>query len=142
MDIKNILLDLEVIKQIKENDKLAVFIVPGSKRIFVDTFSYISTITRWYNGYNRETSILYIEDLVDIIEKSSETIRCGNHNDKAFILKIAIENSFVGLKNLANTYEKDSIFKARITLCINNLKTVVTELQSYLDNIGNNFSQN
>lgn len=134
MDIKDILLDLEVIKQIKENDKLAVHIVPGSKKLFVDSYSYISNITRWYYGYNRESSILYVEDLLAKIEKSSETIRNGLHNDKAYILKLSIENAQKGFKNLSNTYSADSIFTARITLCMNNLETIVKELETYLNN--------
>ena len=43
MDIANILLDLEIIKQIKENDKLGIIIVPGSKNLYVDTYSKISS---------------------------------------------------------------------------------------------------
>tara|TARA_B100001093_G_scaffold516747_1_gene596254 strand:+ start:1537 stop:1962 length:426 start_codon:yes stop_codon:yes gene_type:complete len=135
MDIKDILLDLEVIKLIKENDKLAVNVIPGSKRIFVDTYSYLSTFTRWYNGYNRESCIAYIEELVNNIEKSSEIIKDGDHNDKAFMLKIAINNSLIGFKNLINTYDNDSIIKAKLTLCVNSLEVVISELQTYLDKI-------
>ena len=69
MDIANILLDLEIIKQIKENDKLGIIIVPGSKNLYVDTYSKISSLKRWYNGNNRENTIKYIEDLVERIDK-------------------------------------------------------------------------
>ena len=36
MDLNSILLDLEIIKQINENEKLAIHIVPGNSKLFVD----------------------------------------------------------------------------------------------------------
>ena len=63
MDINKILLDLEIIKQLKENDKLAVSVLPGCTKFFVDNHSIFSKITRKYNGYDRETCIKYLGDL-------------------------------------------------------------------------------
>ena len=55
MSINHILLDLEVIKQLVDNDKLGVLTLPGSTKLCVDSYGYSSSITRWYNNYNRET---------------------------------------------------------------------------------------
>ena len=56
-EISNIILDLEIIKQIKEKDKLGLIVMDGSKKLFVDSYSSLSSLSRWYNGYNRENSI-------------------------------------------------------------------------------------
>ena len=49
MDINPILLDLEIIKQINENEKIAINILPGSVKLFVDNNQYFTGIKRWYN---------------------------------------------------------------------------------------------
>ena len=72
MDIDNMLLDLEVIRQLAENDKLAVNIYPGVTTLIVDKSSYLSSITRKINGYSRDDSIKYLENLVQQIEKSCD----------------------------------------------------------------------
>ena len=69
MDIDNMLLDLEVIRQLAENDKLAVNVYPGVTTLIVDKSSYLSSITRKINGYSRDDSIKYLENLVQQIEK-------------------------------------------------------------------------
>mgnify|MGYP001394535471 CR=1 FL=1 len=71
MELNYILLDLEIIKQLKEDDKLAVVTLPGTKKLYVDTNNRLLSLTRWYNGHNRETTIIYLEELVEKIEKSS-----------------------------------------------------------------------
>ena len=121
MNIDNILLDLEVIKQVKENDKLSVLVLPGNKRLIVDSYSYFSSITRKYNGYNRDDTIKYLEELVDIINKSCATINNGNHSDLAETLNNSIKNSIIGLENLKKTYKNDSIIIAKLVLIINKL---------------------
>ena len=63
MDINPLLLDLEVIQQVGEYDKLAVYLLPGNTKLFVDSNSYISSFSRWYYGFNREDVILYLERL-------------------------------------------------------------------------------
>jgi len=78
MDINDILLDLEVINQVKENDKLAVNIIPGKKTLIVDNYSYFSSIKRWYYKYNREDVISYLEELLMKIENASNIINNGN----------------------------------------------------------------
>ena len=129
MNIDNLLLDLEIINQIKENDKLAVDILPGKKTLIVDSSSYFSSISRKYKGYNRDDSIEYLDNLVDEITKSSNIINSGNHNDMAAILNKSIKSAIKGLTNLKNTYKNDSIIVAKIILLINKLNTITTTLE-------------
>ena len=131
MDIEKILLDLEVIKQICENDKLSVNIIPGNIILSVDTTSYVSSITRWWNNYNRESSIDYLEKLIDNIEKSTTTIISGQHHETGDALKLAITNSITGLNNLKNTYLDDSLINSKIILCINKLNNNIILLDNF-----------
>ena len=135
MDINNILLNLEIIKQIKEGDKLAIHILPGSTKLFVDNSTILSGPKRWYYGYNREDNIKFIEELVTTIEKTSEIIINGNHNELADNLKNAIRNSLTGLNNLKTTYINDSITIAKLTLIINRLNKVIVNLENIEDHI-------
>ena len=132
MDIKEILIDLEVIKQIEEYDKLSVSKTLGRSNIFVHKHSYITSIARWYYGYNRDDSIIYLEELIENIIKASDIIKQGNHINKAVSLKNAIETAIKGFKNLKTTYTNDSIIIARLIICINNLDYVLSELKTYL----------
>ena len=146
MDITPILLDLEIIKQIQKNNKLAINILPGCKKLFVDTNEYLtSSINRWYYGYNREDSIEYLENLTQQIEKICEFILEGAHTSSAQVLKIAIKEAINGLNNLKNTYIKDSISVAKLTLINNKLTNFVSLLEnvanismSVINNIENN----
>lgn len=137
MDIDTILLDLEVLKQVNQNDKLAVNLLPGNTSLSVDSKSVFSIIKRRYNGYNRESSINYLVELVDKIEKYTKFIVNSSHDDIRNNLKNAIMSANNGLKNLQETYNDDSIIVAKLTLIINKLKDCIIILnnESLLNNV-------
>ena len=137
MDINHILLDLEVIKQLEDNDKLGVLTLPGSTKLCVDTFGYTSSLTRWYNNFDRQTSITYLEQLTNNIEKMSDFIITGQHNEEGEILREAINSALIGLEKLRLTYISDSIIAARITLIINKLKNLSKNLKNFTTNTYN-----
>ena len=123
MDINHLLLDLEVIKQLLENDKLAVITLPGSTKLSVHSANSISSVIRWYNNYNREDCINYLELLTNNIVKTSDFIISGQHNEEGETIKNAIDAALNGLINLRITYVKDSVITAKlyirlICLCI------------------------
>lgn len=130
MDINAILLDLEIIKQIKENEKLAIHIMPGISKLFVDNNVYFSGIKRWYNGYNREDSIKYLEDLLVHIDSITTFIIKGTHIELSENLKNAIKSSIPGLTHLKQTYNDDSITVAKIILIINKLNKIIEDLEN------------
>lgn len=137
MAINHILLDLEVIKQLEDYDKLGVLTLPGSTKLSVDSFGYRSAITRWYNNYNRETSIGYIEQLTNNIEKISDFIISGQHNEEGETLREAIDGALIGLEKLKITYISDSIIVARIILIINKLRNLSKNLKNFTNNTYN-----
>ena len=63
MNIDNLLVDLEIVGQIQEYDKLAVCNVVGATKLIVNQAGYLNGVYRKYNGYNRGDSIEYLETL-------------------------------------------------------------------------------
>lgn len=130
-NITPLLVDLEVIKQLQENDKLAVCVLPGDTRLIVHSNWALSGLTRKYYGYDRESCIKYLEELKDKITKMSSMIIEGSHEDIGNILKKAIGNAVPGLNNLKNTYKDDSVINAKISLISERLITTKTELEAF-----------
>lgn len=130
-EISNIILDLEIIKQIKEKDKLGLIVMDGSKKLFVDSYSSLSSLSRWYYGYNRENSIEYLQELVLKIENINKFLVEGNHSNSALLLKKTIESALSGLNNLKDTYIDDSITTAKLTIIINKLNTEIESLKKF-----------
>ena len=128
MELNNVLIDLEIIKQIKENDKLGVIVTPGNKRLLVDSCTKLLSITRWYNGFNRENSIQYLDELVSKIENISSLYIEGNHTNMNRLLCDKIKYSKPGLEVLKNTYIDDSVTVAKLTILINKLDSVIDKL--------------
>jgi hypothetical protein len=128
MNFAQVLLNLEILSQIKENDKISIQILPGEKRMFVDHYNYTISLSRWYNGYNREDSIKYIEELSQNIESSASYIINGNHIDDNEILVTSIKKALIGLDSLKQTYLYDSVISSRIILIIEKLNTIIKNL--------------
>ena len=135
MNIDNLLVDLEIIGQIKDNDKLAVSNVVGSTKLFVNQYSLTNSVYRRYNGYNRIDSIVYIENLITRVESASTKIIDGNFTDMSLSLKTSIEKALTGLSNLKLTYYNDSEIVARLTICTNKITKVFENLKEYNDTL-------
>lgn len=142
MDINKILLDLEIIKQIENDDKLAVLQEKGETKLYVHYSSYFLSLKRWYYGYTRDDTILYLEKLLDSIDKSSIVIINGNHFELANLLKNSIYNSLKGLNNLKITYNDDSIINSKIILIENKLKSIFNLLSNFVKSNINNIDIN
>jgi hypothetical protein len=137
MNIDTLLLDLEVIKQLNENDKLAVITMIGSTRLAVDSSKYLSSLTRYYYNYNRETTIYYLENLTSGIEKTAEFLINGDHSEECETINHALVNAIKGLEKLKITYISDSIIVAKLTLIINKFKIIVKKIDNCLTNCAN-----
>ena len=135
MDIDNILVELEIIGQLKEHDKLAISVIPGDTKIFVSTYSWYSRIVRKYNGYGRDTCIKHIEILVDMVEKTSKTIIEGSLSDMCVTIKSSIAKCNTGLKNLKDTYQDDSEIVAKLVILINRMEKILKLLEEFNDSI-------
>jgi hypothetical protein len=131
MDLNTIFLHLEILSKINEGDKISIKLIPGEKKMFVDQGGLTSSITRWYNGYNREDSIKFIETLVLNIESNSLYIINGNHIEDSDILMTSIKKGLNGLENLKKTYVDDSIISSKINLSIDKLNSIIRNLSAF-----------
>lgn len=120
-EVSNIILDLEILKQVSENDKIGIILKDGSKTLCVDSACRLSMVSRWYNGYNREACVEYLETLIQKIETIDKFLIDGNHINTATLLNTTIKAAIPGIENLKNTYNNDSIIIAKLTIIINKL---------------------
>lgn len=127
-ELDNIILDLQIIKQIKENDKLALIKELGTQTISVDNYSYLSPLSRWYYGYNRTNTIEYLEQLIFKIENISKFLNEGSHTNMSKMLSKNLEDSMKGFENLKKTYENDSINYAKLNIIIEKLNNIKDNL--------------
>ena len=133
-EVSNIILDLEILKQVSENDKIGIIFKDGSKTLCVDSASTLSMVTRWYKGYNREACVEYLEHLVQKIETVDKFLIDGNHINTANLLNKTIKAAIPGMENLKDTYSNDSIIIAKLTIIINKLN----QESILLDSVGKN----
>tara|TARA_Y100000992_G_C21272951_1_gene497987 strand:- start:3289 stop:3738 length:450 start_codon:yes stop_codon:yes gene_type:complete len=131
MNLDENFLHLEVLSKIKEGDKISIKLIPGEKKMFVDQSSLSSSLRRWYNGYNREESVKFIEDLVSSIDNNSLYIINGNHIEEGEILINSIKKGLIGLENLKKTYVDDSIISSKINLIIDKLNSIIKNLLNF-----------
>ena len=131
MNLDENFLHLEVLSKIKEGDKISIKLIPGEKKMFVDQSSLSSSLRRWYNGYNREESVKFIEDLVSSIDNNSLYIINGNHIEEGEILINSIKKGLIGLENLKKTYVDDSIISSKINLIIDKQNNIIKNLLNF-----------
>lgn len=114
--IDETILNLKIISNIKENDKL----ITSKNIIEIDNPYMLQGINRWYNNENR---IITIKKLNEICEntfkiteylitnekekKDKDNILKYNNNEIFQSLIIEMTNSINGIENLKNTYSKD-----------------------------------
>ena len=135
-----ILIDLQVIKQLGENDKLAVILEPGITKLYVDSYSYFSTLTRKYFGYNRNNTIQYLEKLTGDIKNYYTFLVDGLHTELINNLINALKEAIKGLQNLKITYIKDSIITAKLTLIIGEFNNYKSQLERVNTNVCENIN--
>jgi len=141
-------INLNILSQIQENDKLGLTTINNELKLIVDKSSYVSSITRYYNGYNRITVIEYLKDFTNRLEKYIDLLVKGNLNDYSIKIIPIIKDSINGLNNLKNTYSNDSNIVSEISLIINkftNFMDRLKEIESvidYISDVDNNINNN
>jgi len=132
-------LNLNILSQIEENDKLGLTSINNNIKLIVDKYSYISPITRYYNGYNRNDVIDYLKDFTNRLEKYIELLVKGNLSDYNETIIPIIKNSLKGLDNLKNTYSSDSNIVSELSLIIIKFNNFINQLNNinYEDNDDN-----
>jgi hypothetical protein len=131
--LKDYLIDLEIISQLKETDKLAIYRGKDNSLILIiDRNNYYNFIYRWYYNYNRNHCIKYIETLITQIEKEKIQIIENNNLENLLELKTSLINSKIGFINLQITYSNDVINVAKIQLLLNRIQNAILDLEEKL----------
>lgn len=134
LDIETIILNMRIISEIKENEKL----VANSECLEIDT-RYIQSIQRWWYIDGRQDALIKISNIVnklfEFIDKTySKNNKINNDNkfeeDKTHLFQrihIILLNSIKGLENLKITYKNDIKTITKIDLIIEkiNIKTEI-----------------
>lgn len=128
-DIKvtNILTELKFISEIKPNDKLCY----NNNEINIDD-SYLKSLTRWWNNYNRKDTIAALEtiyvttfELLDIlINNQKQNILTLNEYKNIDLLHELIKHldiSLMGLNSLKITYDTDKHTVSKLDTLINKI---------------------
>lgn len=120
--------NLNTLSQIEEYDKLGLKNIDNEVKLIVDKGSYLSFITRKYNGYDRLSVINYLKDFINKLEKYVDLLVKGNLEDYAKVILPIIKTALIGLTNLKSTYVDDSNIVSEISLIIIKLESFVQQL--------------
>lgn len=123
-------LNLNILSQLEENDKLGLTTINNNIKLIVDKSSYISSVTRYYNGYNRNDIIDYLKDFTNRLEKYIELLVKGNLNDYNDTIIPIIKNAIKGLENFKKTYSNDSNMVSEISLIIIKFNNFINQLNN------------
>lgn len=129
VEVDSLIIDLEVIGQLRGSDKLGVHTLPGSTRLVVDVGSYTQSIRRWYNRSDRDTALQYLSRVVERCQSSTSLLEEGCLKRVAVSLDASVQHAISGLTNLQTTYANDSATVATIGLQIAKLQVISTRLQ-------------
>lgn len=120
MDIDSVLIDLSVISQLKDHDKLGVINLPGKQELIIFSGkAWLQPAYRWLKGSNRSDAIVYLKNLVSKVEKHAELFS-EPVTGKTRILRENLKNHTLsaveGISNLQVTYASDSQVIAQLQL--------------------------
>ena len=132
--LKKLLLNLEVVSNIKENDKLFI----NNEMIYIDEPTIFQSLIRTYNGQNRQSCINMINELIDKIFEYLDNINIDNNVFKENIISeynIINQNllkSIPGLQNLKITYFKDLDIVKQIDFLIIKIQNRINKINEIL----------
>jgi len=150
MKLDNLLLNLKIISNLKEYDKISV----NSENIIIDTPSMFQGIYRTWNGDSRKNTIGIIDSIINrIFEITDELLdeeTCNqnrNHiiitmNNKPFrdnvittfqTIVLQLSETITGLQNLKITYLKDVSITAKIDLIICKIQNRVCKINNLMN---------
>lgn len=136
----NILLNLKIISQIKEYEKLNTY----NDELSIDQ-TYFQYFTRKYYNNNRINTITMIEEIVDeALNITDDTLNFDiNYKSKSNVLDeepsqllhrfvLEMTNATKGLDNLKKTYKDDVSILSKLDLLIEKLNTRVNKISKVL----------
>merc|ERR1711907_739193 len=120
-ELDNILLKLNIISQLKENDKLVV----NNNDFKIDN-NNLQFVKRWYYSENRENTLNKLNELMDTTVKFID----DNHINKILRrILFSLKSSINGINYLKLTYKNDVNIITKIDLLIENINIKINELE-------------
>ena len=139
IDIDNNILNLKIISQIKQYDKLNT----KDELVKINSPSILNGISRWYNNESRNITIEKLNNILnqtfeitEYLLKNNDNKEINNYeknleeNNSQVFQKFIIEmtNSVNGLENLKKTYSDDILISSQLDLLINKLNTRIEKM--------------
>lgn len=120
MDIDKVLIDLSVISQLKNQDKLGVLNLPGKQELIIFSGkAWLQGTYRWWKGSNRSDVLEFLHHLVHRVEKHSELFS-EPVTEKTKVLRENLKRHTIsaidGLSHLQATYATDNHTVAQLSL--------------------------
>ena len=120
MDIDGVLVDLSVISQVKDHDKLGVNNLPGRQELVIFSGkAWLQGTYRWYHGSNRADVVEYLHVLVKRVERHAELFS-EPVTEKTRVLRESLKkytiSSLEGITHLQTTYADDNQMVAQLIL--------------------------
>jgi len=120
MDIDGVLIDLSVVSQLKDRDKLGVHNLPGKQELVIFSGkAWLQGTYRWYYGSNRGDVVEYLQALVKRVERHSELFS-EPVTEKTRVLRENLKkytiSSLEGITHLQTTYAADNHMVAELML--------------------------
>lgn len=134
MDIDGVLVDLSVVSQLKDHDKLGVNNLPGKQELVIFSGKALLQSTyRWYYGANRSDVVEYLQALVKKVERHAELFS-EPVTEKTRVLRENLKkytvSSLEGLGHLQNTYSSDKHMVAQIDLITEKLSECAKQIKT------------
>ena len=134
MDIDGVLVDLSVVSQLKDHDKLGVNNLPGKQELVIFSGkAWLQGTYRWYYGSNRSDVVEYLQVLVKRVERHAELFS-EPVTEKTRVLRENLKkytiSSLEGLGHLQNTYSSDNHMVAQIGLITEKLSECSKQIKT------------
>jgi hypothetical protein len=134
MDVDTLLVDLNVISQLKEQDKLGVLNLPGKKQLVIYSGRYwFQGMYRWYGGSNRDDVLDFLSNRVAFVQKQAELFS-EPVTEKTKVLRGSLKKNILtaidGLYHLQTTYSDDSYVVAMLVLICNKLSECSKQIKT------------
>ena len=116
--IDQLLTSLKVISMIKEGQKVCVR--NGHLSLEVQSTGVITSLRRWINRYNRQTTVCYIKSVVHNALSVTKT-----HNNETSVDKVlkGLEEAVTGIKSLTVTYMDYATVSATLQVLRDRIQT-------------------
>lgn len=133
MDIDGVLVDLSVVSQLKDHDKLGVNNLPGKQELVIFSGkAWLQSTYRWYYGSNRGDVVKYLQAMVKRVERHAELFS-EPVTEKTRVLRENLKkyttSSLEGINYLQKTYAADNHMVAQLGLINEKLSECSKQIQ-------------